>query len=107
MQEGNDLLPDDLKVDENAAKEEPVEVQFELFQNDIDFLNLINQGLTASEFNDLVMKLKSASLEGSQSWKAVSIKKTETGYQLESNDGKFNITLSMTGGQAKVEKINE
>jgi hypothetical protein len=39
---------------------ESVEVALEHFQNDIDFLNLINEGMTTKEFNDLVAKIKSA-----------------------------------------------
>ena len=59
MKEGSPKLKAgyELKGQELA---ESVEVGLEHFQNDIDFLNLINDGMTAQEFNDIVMKLRSA-----------------------------------------------
>lgn len=57
MEEGSPKLKAGLELDES------IEVGFEHLQNDIDFLNLINEGLTAQEFNDLAMKLRSAQTE--------------------------------------------
>ena len=91
---------DDAMETADKADHEPKRMQeMALRENDIDFLNVINDGLSAKEFSDAIMKLKTTSQptasshEESESWKAISIVKTdENSYTLESKDGKFKIS---------------
>lgn len=91
------------KIDEHeesaTASNQKKTQHITLSENDIDFLNVINDGLSAKEFSDVIMKLKSttqptaSSHDESESWKAISIVKTdENSYTLESKDGKFKIS---------------